>query len=46
MDLVQIAAKFKLEGTVDRVEPMGDGFINDTFIIRTKESETPDYLLR
>ena len=46
MDLVQIAAKFKLEGTVDRVEPMGEGFINDTFIIRTTGDHTPDYLLQ
>lgn len=46
MKLEQIAAKFQLEGTVDRVEPMGEGFINDTFIIRTKERETPDYLLQ
>ncbi len=46
MTLEQVAAKFQLEGIVDRVEPMGEGFINDTFIIRTKESETPDYLLQ
>lgn len=46
MNLEQIAAKFQLEGTVERVEPMGEGFINDTFIIRTKEGEKPDYLLQ
>jgi hypothetical protein len=46
MNLEQIAAKFKLEGTVDRVEPMGDGFINDTFIIHTAGNQTPDYLLQ
>ena len=46
MDLVKIAAKFKLEGTVGRVEPMGEGFINDTFIIHTIGDHTPDYLLQ
>jgi len=46
MELERIAAKFQLEGTVERVEPMGEGFINDTFIIRTKEREKPDYLLQ
>ena len=37
MDLKKIAACFKLEGTVERVDQMGEGFINDTFIIKTKE---------
>lgn len=46
MNLEKIAAKFTLEGTVDRVEPMGEGFINDTFIIRTVGDQTPDYLLQ
>lgn len=46
MNLIEIASTFKLDGTVDRVEPMGEGFINDTFIIRTKEEASPDYLLQ
>lgn len=46
MDLLKIAAHFKLEGKVDRVEPMGEGFINDTFIIRTVEDSVTDYLLQ
>ncbi len=46
MNLERIAAKFKLEGTVDRVEPMGEGFINDTFIIYTSEPILPNYLLQ
>jgi thiamine kinase-like enzyme len=46
INLEKIAANFKLEGTVDRVEPMGEGFINDTFIIHTTGTQTPDYLLQ
>lgn len=46
MNLERIAASFLLEGTVEKVEPMGEGFINDTFIIRTGGNDTPDYLLQ
>lgn len=46
MDLQQIAAQFKLSGVVEQVKPMGEGFINDTFIICTAGNETPDYLLQ
>ncbi len=46
MNLELIASKFKIEGPVERVEPMGEGFINDTFIIRTQGNDVPDYLLQ
>ncbi len=46
MELEKIASQFKLEGSVDRVEPMGEGFINDTFIIHNKEEQAPNYLLQ
>jgi hypothetical protein len=46
MDLKRIAANFKLEGIVDRVEQLGEGFINDTFIIHTQDAQTPNYLLQ
>lgn len=46
MNLKKIASQFRLEGTIDRVEPMGEGFINDTFIIYTLETSAPDYLLQ
>ncbi|MDP2335692.1 MAG: phosphotransferase [Bacteroidota bacterium] len=46
MNLEKIAANFQLEGTVDRVEAMGEGFINDTFIIYTKEESVTNYLLQ
>jgi len=46
MNLEKIAASFKIEGTVDHVEAMGEGFINDTFVIYTKEPSASDYLLQ
>ena len=46
MDLTKIASQFQIDGTIDRVEPMGEGFINDTFIIYTRESSTSNYLLQ
>lgn len=42
----QVAFEFRLKGTVSEVMPLGEGFINDTFIIKTKEHSSPDYLLQ
>ena len=46
MNLEKIADQFQLAGTIDRVEPMGEGFINDTFIVYTQEESAPNYLLQ
>lgn len=46
MNLKKIAANFQLTGEVENVETMGEGFINDTFIIRTTGESAPDYLLQ
>lgn len=43
--LLQIASKFALEGQVEQVRPLGEGFINDTYIIET-EKGTPNYILQ
>lgn len=40
-----VALNFKLEGTIDEVKPLGEGFINDTFIISTKDN-SPSYILQ
>lgn len=44
-DHVRIASQFALEGAIRSIDPLGGGFINDTFIIRT-EGEAPDYILQ
>ena len=43
--LMRIASQFALEGAVCSVDPLGGGFINDTFIVRTSEG-APDYILQ
>lgn len=44
-DLTAIAAMFAIEGKVDSITPLGEGFINDTFIVKT-EGENPNYILQ
>lgn len=44
-DLNHIAAQFVIDGPVASIKPLGEGFINDTFIIRT-EGDHPDYILQ
>lgn len=45
-NLEEIVSQFKIEGTIDTVKPLGEGFINDTFIAKTKEEDKDDYLLQ
>ena len=44
-DLQSIASRFALEGAIASIDSLGDGFINDTFIVRTA-GDTPDYILQ
>jgi len=44
-DLTEIAGKFQLDGKIDEVTQLGEGFINDTFIIKT-EGNSPSYILQ
>ena len=44
-DLIKIADQFMTEGVVKEVVSLGEGFINDTFIIKT-EGGAPDYILQ
>ncbi|MDR1737677.1 MAG: aminoglycoside phosphotransferase family protein [Candidatus Symbiothrix sp.] len=43
---LNLAKKFRLEGTPETVAPLGAGLINDSFKVTTKESDKPDYLLQ
>lgn len=45
-DLSSIVAKFKVQGTVEEIKPLGAGLINDTYKVNTKESDAPDYVLQ
>lgn len=44
--LSKICNEFKLEGTVQSVKPLGEGFINDTLLIKTVDPTTPNYILQ
>lgn len=44
--LNHIGNKFQTLGTIASVKPMGEGFINDTYIITTAEKECPNYILQ
>lgn len=44
-DLNKIARQFKLKGEIANVKPLGEGFINDTYIIETKNG-SPKYILQ
>lgn len=45
ISLKSIAGKFSLEGDIVEIKPLGPGFINDTYIIKTEEN-SPDYILQ
>ena len=42
----EIVGHFQIEGTVEKVEPLGNGLINDTYKITTAEADKPDYVLQ
>ncbi len=43
--LFEIASQFAIEGDIASIKPLGEGFINDTFVVRT-EGENPNYILQ
>ncbi len=45
-NLDQIFNCFKIKGTFLSGEPYGNGHIHDTFLIRTREEESDDYILQ
>ena len=45
LNLNEIAEQFQLEGKVREVKALGEGFINDTYIIHTEDG-SPNYILQ
>ena len=45
-ELFNIASKFLLTGTPSEIKPLGNGLINDTYIIVTQEEDAPNYVLQ
>lgn len=44
--LKAIAAQFALKGTATEIRPLGEGFINDTFLVCTDGQKDPSYILQ
>ena len=44
--LLAIVRQFQIEGTVSTVTPLGNGLINDTYLVKTLEADAPDYVLQ
>lgn len=44
--LKEILSKFKIQGNIKSVKPLGEGFINETFFVETVAETSPDYLLQ
>ncbi len=45
-DLKLISSQFNIQGEIAAVDQLGEGFINDTFIVKTVGNNNPDYLLQ
>lgn len=44
--LKSIAAQFRISGSFHQWIPYGSGHIHDTYLVRTKESDSPDYIFQ
>ena len=44
--LRDIVALFATKGSIAEIKPLGEGLINDTFLVRTAETTAPDYVLQ
>lgn len=45
-NLTDIIGRFDIEGSIAEVKPLGNGLINDTYLVRTQSDDTPDYVLQ
>ncbi len=45
-NLDDAVSRFRIRGTVESIEPLGSGLINDTYMVKTCENYTPDYVLQ
>ncbi|MGM9620848.1 MAG: aminoglycoside phosphotransferase, partial [Bacteroidaceae bacterium] len=45
-ELKDIISLFATQGTVSEIKPLGEGLINDTYLVRTTEADQPDYVLQ
>ena len=43
--MLNIASRFAIEGEIEIIKPLGEGFINDTFVVKTV-GNAPNYILQ
>lgn len=46
MNFNSILSHFQIKGGVTNVKPLGNGLINDTYLVETQGEETPNYVLQ
>ena len=44
--LTNIVEQFAFEGTICEIKPLGEGLINETYKVKTCETDRPDYVLQ
>ena len=44
--LLAIVDQFAIRGTVAEIKPLGEGLINDTLLVKTAQTEAPNYVLQ
>ncbi len=45
-NLFEIASQFKITGHIESIKDYGDGHINDSYLVKTKGTNDPDYILQ
>jgi len=45
-ELRQIVSQFRIQGCVEKIEPIGNGLINETLRVTTAGDNCPDYILQ
>ena len=45
-ELKKIAEHFQIDGEIASIRPLGEGFINDTYILKTVGEDSPNYLFQ
>ena len=45
-EIKSIVEQFDTRGTIATIKPLGNGLINDTFLVKTEEAKCPDYVLQ
>ncbi|MCF0175755.1 MAG: aminoglycoside phosphotransferase family protein [Bacteroidales bacterium] len=46
MELLELASRFALKANPVEIKPLGEGFINDTYLVYVEGSDSPEYILQ